>query len=116
MPASDTVYLFVHYRLIPDGERRCADDRREHRPIRCRRSHVAHDILGDQKPDACRDRCTAARTLIRCRDIGRDGQQRNTWPMMTNGFPGGCGSPNEYAAAMYSLVTIAVDAIVIRLA
>jgi hypothetical protein len=39
------------------------------------------------------------------------GRIENTRPIRTkNGFPGGCGRPTTYAAAMYSLVShIAVD-------
>ena len=54
---------------------------------------------------------TAASTLIRAATVAAMGRNENTCPTMTkNGLPGGCGSPNVYAAAMYSLVShIAVD-------
>src|SRR5688500_19808646 len=54
---------------------------------------------------------TAASTLTRAAIVGATGSSVKNFPMSTkNGFPGGCGSPIVYAAAMYSLVShIAVD-------
>ena len=45
------------------------------------------------------------------------GRIAKTRPMRTkNGFPGGCGRPSVYAAAMYSLVShIAVDGASVRM-
>src|SRR5262249_18004558 len=53
----------------------------------------------------------AARMLIRTATVDASGRIENVRPRMTNsGFPGGWGSPNVYAAAMYSLVShIAVE-------
>src|SRR5262249_32321243 len=57
----------------------------------------------------------AASTLTRAATLGAIGSSENTCPTITkNGFPGGCGSPNVYAAAMYSLVShIAVDGAIV---
>src|SRR3954466_2549799 len=54
---------------------------------------------------------SAANTLTRAATLPAIGSTANNRPTMTkNGFPGGCGSPNVYAAVMYSLVShIAVD-------
>src|SRR5262249_19592842 len=49
---------------------------------------------------------TAASTFTRAATLPAIGSTENTRPMMTkNGLPGGCGRPNVYAAAMYSLVS-----------
>jgi hypothetical protein len=49
---------------------------------------------------------TAARMLIRIATLGAMGRSAKTRPSSTkSGFPGGCGSPTTYAAAMYSLVS-----------
>src|SRR4051812_40652322 len=57
----------------------------------------------------------AASRLIRAAMFGAMGSNENACPTMTkNGLPGGCGNPNEYAAAMYSLVShIAVDGAIV---
>ena len=58
----------------------------------------------------------AASTLIRDATDGAIGRRENARPTMTNsGFPGGCGNPNVYAAAMYSLVShMAVEGASVR--
>ncbi len=49
---------------------------------------------------------SAARRFTRMATFGAIGRIDATRPMSTkNGFPGGCGSPIVYAAAMYSLVS-----------
>src|SRR5215510_4978312 len=57
----------------------------------------------------------AASTLIRAATEFATGSSENTRPIMTkNGFPGGCGRPKVYAAAMYSLVShMAVDGAIV---
>ncbi len=59
----------------------------------------------------------AASTLIRAAALVAMGSSVNTWPTITkNGFPGGCGRPNVYAAVMYSLVShIAVDGAIVAM-
>jgi hypothetical protein len=58
---------------------------------------------------------SAARTLIRAATLPATGKIENTRPTITNnGLPGGCGRPNVYAAAMYSLVShMAVDGAIV---
>ena len=60
---------------------------------------------------ACTALETAARTLTRAAIVPPIGSSVKNFPIRTkNGFPGGCGSPRMYAAAMYSLVShIAVE-------
>src|SRR5216117_1163534 len=49
---------------------------------------------------------TAANRLIRCAYPATSGSSPNTCAISTNsGFPGGCGMPSVYAAAMYSEVS-----------
>src|SRR5687768_4871278 len=69
------------------------------------RSVIRNHIPADTALD------TAARMLTRAATDGAIGRREKKRPISTkNGFPGGCGSPMVYAAAMYSLVShMAVD-------
>ena len=49
---------------------------------------------------------SAARRLMRCAYSGAIGSRPKVCPMRTkSGFPGGCGSPRTFTAAMYSLAS-----------
>ncbi len=72
-------------------------------------------MIRNQQPAAAA-LAIAASTLIRDATDAAIGSTENARPTITkSGFPGGCGSPNVYAAAMYSLVShIAVDGASVR--
>ena len=77
--------------------------------MRCHRRGIqptnTRSVTRNQKPAEIALE-TAASTLMRIATDGAMGSIANTRPMRTkNGFPGGCGMPRTYAAAMYSLVS-----------
>src|ERR1017187_9427320 len=77
--------------------------------MRCQRS-VNHptstrSVIRNHDP-AATELDNAARTFTRIAIVGAIGSSVKTRPSSTkNGFPGGCGMPSVYAAAMYSLVS-----------
>ena len=66
--------------------------------------------MRNQSP-AERALASAAMMLIRAAYETGIGSEANAWPSSTkNGFPGGCGMPRTFTAAMYSPVShIATD-------
>src|SRR5215204_3690731 len=117
MPTSETVYTFSFttdwFHTVND----VAPISTASAPptIRCQRSGnqetSTRSVMRNHIP-ALTALHTAASTFTRKATVGpNSGLIANTRPSNTkNGLPGGCGSPNVYAAAMYSLVShIAVE-------
>src|SRR5215510_3594693 len=120
MPASETVYTFSFTTdwfhtvnaVAPISAPSVAPVRRCQRS--CNQPRSTFSVTRNQTPAAIALQI-AANTLILAATDPATGNNENTRPMMTKkGFPGGCGRPNVYAAAMYSLVShMAVDGAIV---
>src|ERR1035437_8926962 len=120
-PASDTVYTFSFTTDCAQTVNAVEPIRTASAPpaMRCQRSAnqptSTRSVIRNHIP-AATELDSAASTFTRIAMVGAIGSSVKTRPSSTkNGFPGGCGMPSVYAAAMYSLVShIAVSGASVR--